>query len=181
MVNTTNTTQAKWYAVYTRSRAEKKLHALLTQKGVKCFLPMRKTLKQYSDRKKWVEEPLMRSYLLVRVSEQEYYEVLNTAGAVRYVCFEGKAAPIPDTHITALENFVLNRPEDLEVEIGQLAQGELMEVTRGPLKGVKGEIQEIRGSHRLLLRFDTLGFCVHTEVGLQDVKKIEKGHKQLVA
>lgn len=165
--------QYKWYAVYTRSRAEKKLYTSLIQKGIKCFLPLRKTLKQYSDRKKWVEEPLMRSYLLVQVSELEYYDVLNTPGAVRYVCFEGQAAEIPEAHIIALENFVKNKPGDLEIEVGELAKGVLMEVTRGPLKGVKGEIQEIRGSHRLLLRFDALNLSVHTEVDLRDVRKIE--------
>lgn len=167
-----NTGQYKWHAIYTRSRAEKKLHSLLVQQGITCFLPLRKTLKQYSDRKKWVEEPLMRSYLLVHVSEREYYAVLNTPGAVRYVCFEGKAAEIPEAHITALENFVKNKPGNIEIEVGELAQGALMEVVRGPMKGVRGEIQEIRGSHRLLLRFDALNLCVHTEVDLGDVKKV---------
>lgn len=171
--------QAKWYAIYTRSRAEKKLNTLLTAKGVECFLPIRKTLKQYSDRKKWVEEPLLRSYLLVRVTEKDYFDVLNTAGAVRYVCFEGKAAAIPDAQIVALQNLVLNRPKDLEVEMRELSPGELMEVIDGPMKGVVGEIKQIRGNHRLLLRFEALGYCVHTEVQLQDVKKVDA--KKLVA
>lgn len=161
----------KWYALYTRSRAEKKLHSLLIEKGIESFLPLRKTLKQYSDRKKWVEEPLMRSYILVHISEKEYFEVLNTPGAVRYVAFEGKAAEIPKTHIVALKNFIENKPGDLTVEMGVLTPGETMEVIRGPLKGVKGEIMEVRGSHRLLLRFDALNLCVHTEVDLRDVKK----------
>ena len=173
-MNTEELKQPKWYAVYTRSRAEKKLYSLLTQKGIESFLPLRKTLKIYSDRKKWVEEPLLRSYILVRVSEKDYYNVLNTAGAVKYVCFEGKAASIPDAHIVALQNFVNNRPKDLEIEMGELAPGEMMEVIDGPLKGTQGEIKQIRGNHRLLLRFDSLGFCVHTEVALQDVKRIGK-------
>ncbi len=113
----------------------------------------------------------MRSYLLVHVSEKEYFDVLNTPGAVRYVSFEGKAAEIPEAHVLALKNFIENKPEDITVEAGSLAPGETMEVIRGPLKGIKGEIIEIRGSHRLLLRFDTLNLCVHTEVELRDVKK----------
>lgn len=164
--------QYKWYAVYTRSRAEKKLNTLLSEKGIKSFLPLRKTLKQYSDRKKWVEEPLIRSYLLVNISEKEYFEVLNTPGAVRFVYFDGKAAEIAERQIIALENFILNKPDDLEIAICDLAKGELMEVVRGPMKGIQGEIQEIRGSHRLLLRFESLNLCVHTEVDLRDVKKL---------
>lgn len=164
--------QYKWYALYTRSRAEKKLHTLLVGKGIESFLPLRKTLKQYSDRKKWVEEPLMRSYILVHISEREYFDVLNTPGAVRYVSFEGKAAEIPEAHVVALKNFIENKPGDITVEIGKLAPGETMEVVRGPLKGAKGEIKEIRGSHRILLRFEALNLCVHTEVDLGDVQKV---------
>ncbi|WP_017732630.1 UpxY family transcription antiterminator [Nafulsella turpanensis] len=164
----------KWYALYTRSRAEKKLYTLLTQKGIDCYLPLKKTLRQYSDRKKWVEEPLLRCYLFVRISQREYFEVLNTAGAVRFVCQEGKAAAIPESQMLALQHFVLSKPKDVQVEVGQLAAGDLMEITDGPLRGVRGELQQIRGHHRLLLRFHSLGFCVHTEVSLAEVKRIEK-------
>lgn len=172
-MNTQFKEQPKWYAVYTRSRAEKKLYSYLTRKGVRCFLPMTKVLKQYSDRKKWVREPLLRSYLFVQVNQREYFEVLNTSGAVRYVCFEGKAAAIPDNQIEALYNFVLNKPEGLGIEYGPLEAGDPMEVIYGPLKGAIGEVLQMRGSHRLLLRFSSLNLCVHTEVGLQDVRPLK--------
>lgn len=166
--------QPQWYAVYTRSRAERKLYAYLTQKGVKCFLPMTKVLKQYSDRKKWVQKPLIPSYIFVQINKREYFDVLNTAGAVRYVCFEGKAASIPDNQIEALHNFVLNKPEDLYVGYGRLEAGDLMEVMYGPLKGVRGEVLQMRGTHRLLLRFSSLDLCIHTEVRLQDVRPVKR-------
>jgi transcriptional antiterminator RfaH len=163
-----------WYAIYTRSRAEKSLHKLLTQKGIECFLPLKKTLKLYSDRKKWVEEPLLRCYLFVRIREKEYFEVLNCPGAVRYVCFEGRAVGIPDRQILALKNFMENKAESLEVFEGHLEAGELMEVSRGPLKGLRGEFLQVRGNNRLVLRFESLGVCVHSEVRLQDVKRVDK-------
>lgn len=170
--------QAKWYALYTQSRAEKKLYTQLTRKGIECFLPLKKTLRQYSDRKKWVEVPLINSYLFIRVAGLEYYDALNTPGAVRFICFEGRAVPIPDSQVEALQNLVLNRPQNIDIEMGRLSAGDRMEMTRGPLKGIKGELIQLRGHHRLLLRFDSLGFCVHTEVGLEDVKRVDK---QLVA
>lgn len=171
--------QAKWYAVYTRSRAEKKLYTLLTQKNVECFLPLQKILKQRSDRKKWVEEPLLRSYVFVRIQEQEYFNVLNTAGAVHYVCFEGKAVPIPDNQIHALESLIHSGIHQVEVSYEELSPGEVVEVTGGPLKGTYGEIQQLRGKHRLILRFESMGLCLHTEVSLKDVKITE--NKQLTA
>jgi len=73
---------AKWYAVYTKSRTEKKLTGRLNEKGIESYLPLRKTLKQWSDRKKIVEEPLISSYVFVNIQNSRYYDVLNTQGAV---------------------------------------------------------------------------------------------------
>ncbi len=162
--------QAKWYALYTRSRAEKMLHKQLTQKGVECFLPLKKELKQYSDRKKWVEEPLIRSYLFVRVDQKDYFRALNTTGAVRYVGFENRAVPIPGVQIQALQQMVCQETADIETSVAEIEKGTRVEIKHGPLAGVQGELLEMRGKHRLLLRFDTIGMCIHTEVELGDVQ-----------
>ena len=91
-----------WYAVYTRSRSEKSLMELLKEKGIEAYVPLRKVIHQWSDRKRLVEEPLIRSYCFVKVSNKDYYEVLNTQGAVRYIWFSGKAASIPERQIDTL-------------------------------------------------------------------------------
>jgi transcriptional antiterminator RfaH len=79
---------------------------LIQKKGIDAYLPLQKKLKVWSDRKKWVEEPLIRSYVFVRVCEREYYEVLNIQGVVKYVTFNSKAAPIPDWQIDAMKKVV---------------------------------------------------------------------------
>ena len=58
----------KWYPVYTHPRAEKKAHQALSNKGIETYLPLRRQLKQWSDRKKWVDEPFIKSYLFVHIS-----------------------------------------------------------------------------------------------------------------
>ena len=78
-----------WYAVYTKPRNEKKLAERLNGKGIEAYLPMRRTLKQWSDRKKMVDEPLISSYVFVNVLQEHYFEVLNTPGAVKYIWFCG--------------------------------------------------------------------------------------------
>lgn len=159
-----------WYAVYTRSRAEKKLSVLLKQKEVECFLPLTKKLQQRSDRKKWVEFPLIPSYLFVRITEKEHYAVLNTPGAVCYVSFDGQPAAIPEEQISHLYNIIHNKSQTAEVHYGDFAQGDWVEVISGSLKGVKGEAVEIRGKQRLLLRFNSLNCCVHVEVSASELK-----------
>ena len=93
------TGQKLWHVVYTRSRTEKKVCDELTINNIECFLPLQKKLRQWKDRKKWVEMPLMSGYCFVHVSRKEYDKVLQTNNVVCYITFEGKAAAIPDKQI----------------------------------------------------------------------------------
>lgn len=161
-----------WHAVYTKSRAEKKLHSTLSERNIECYLPLKKELRQWGQRKYWIEEPLLRSYLFVRVSEREYYNVLNAAGAVCYVTFGEKAAIIPENQIEALKTFMKTGNRYVELTHNNLKKGDLVEVACGPLKGVLGEVVEMRGQQRILLRFESLGLCVHTDISLNELRKV---------
>lgn len=144
-----------WYAVYTKSRYEKRLAELLREKGIEAYVPLRKVVRQWSDRKKLVAEPLIRSYCFVRPGPKEYYEVLNTEGAVRYVWFSGKPAPIPNKQIDILK-VLTGSDVDVEVLPGSLLKGSSVRVNAGPLAGVIGELVSIAGKHRVLIKIDHL-------------------------
>lgn len=145
-----------WYAIYTNPRAEKKTASLLLQRGINVYLPILKTLKQWSDRKKWVEEPLFRSYLFVNVSEKEYLNVLQVQGVVKYISFSGKAAIIPDEQINNIK-LLLSSDAELEISEHHFEKGESVNVKTGPFAGLKGELIENKNSKRFLVRFDQLG------------------------
>ena len=164
----------KWFAVYTKSRAEKKLHAELIKKGIETYLPLLKIKRQWCDRVKIVEEPLLPGYIFVRVSNKEYFEVIVTPGAIRYVCFEGKATPIPECQIEDLKVFLECGGQDLEVTTERIRKGDIIRVVNGPLRNVSGEVVEIRGKRRILLRFDSLGYNVHAEMGVNKVEVVKK-------
>ena len=51
--------------MYTRPRWEKKIASLLDSRGIENYLPLNKILKQWSDRKKIVQEPLFKGYIFV--------------------------------------------------------------------------------------------------------------------
>ncbi|MGV8095633.1 MAG: UpxY family transcription antiterminator [Mangrovibacterium sp.] len=160
----------RWFAVYTRSRFEKKLASLLTEKGVNCYLPLKTERRQWSDRVKMIEEPLLKSYLFVKVSNREYFNVLNTPGAVCYVSFRGEAAPIPEKQIDDLKTFMSIYNEKVDAVRENLSKGEQVIVVSGPLKGIIGELVEFRGKNRIALRFERLGYCILTDISLQDVE-----------
>ncbi|MGK7394252.1 MAG: UpxY family transcription antiterminator [Candidatus Cyclobacteriaceae bacterium M3_2C_046] len=145
-----------WLAAYTNPRSEKKADILLKEKGIKTYLPLVTRLKQWSDRKKKVEEPLIRSYIFVHISEKEYFDVLNTQHVVRFITFEGKAAPIPDNQIETLRKLLATDTE-LEVIDTELEEGDPVKVAKGPLLGMKGELVKYKQKNRVIVRLAHTG------------------------
>lgn len=165
-----------WYAVYTKPNRESKIMAMLTEQKVECYLPLRKTLRQWSDRKKWIDEPLFRCYLFVRVSYIEYFTVLDSPGIVGYVSFGGKAQTIPESQIQSIKTLVANVENEFILTHDRIAKGALAEVLSGPLKGVQGEIVEICGQSRLLIRVDAMGSCLHANISHNEIKLVDPGN-----
>jgi transcription antitermination factor NusG len=159
-----------WYALYVRSRAEKQVASLLFNNGIEVYLPLMKTLKQWSDRKKWVEEPLFKSYIFVRISPPEYYDVLNTAGIVRYITFEGKAVAIPPQQIEAIKQFI-NSDEELPDILPNLSPGTPVNIIDGPMKGIDGELFEILGKKKVRIEIDGLGQSIYLELPASHIRK----------
>ena len=145
-----------WYPVYTRARAEKKVHTWLEKHGIESFLPLRKVLRQWSDRKKWVQSPLFSSYIFVHIGMNEYLDVLNTPGVARFVWFEGKPVPIPDKQIHTIQ-LLLDGDVDLEAVDVQFLPGDRVYIDYGALKGLGGELVTYRGKKRVLIRIDEIG------------------------
>jgi transcriptional antiterminator RfaH len=145
----------RWYALYTRSRQEKKLGGRLESKGIETYIPLHKTLRQWSDRKKLVAEPLLRSYVFVRIPATQYDLVLSTPGAVRFVWFSGGPAAIPDRQISLLK-LVAGAGEEVEVLPNSLAPGKAVRVLAGPLAGLTGELVHTAGRNRVVVRIDHL-------------------------
>ena len=147
--------QPHWYAVYTKPRSEKKLADRLNNKGIEAYLPMRRTLKQWSDRKKMVDEPLIKSYVFVNIFQQNYYEVLNTAGAVKYIWFCGKPAVIPANQILAMK-LIMSQEVDVDCVSADLPKGTPVKVISGPMKELTGELLSYAGKHKVMIRLDHL-------------------------
>lgn len=142
-----------WFVVYIRSRAEKKVRDQLIHKDIECFLPLQKRLHQWKDRKKWVEIPLISGYCFVHISRKEYDEVLHTDNVVCYISFEGKAAVIPDNQIDSLKQMLKQNNFEVNVTQKNFEPGKKVEIIEGPLMGLQGELVEIRGKNRFILRF----------------------------
>ncbi len=160
----------KWYALYTKSRAEKKVAEQLEKIGVTHYLPIKKELRQWSDRKKWVETPIISSYIFIKIPKKRYNDVFQVNGVVAYVSYKGKAVTIPEDEIIAMRQTIENKVA-FDVEATTIKKGEEITVTSGPLAGVKGIVQNIQGSKKLYLNISNIGYTLVIDMDDAEVKK----------
>lgn len=160
----------RWYAIYTKANGEKKLFENLREKNIECYLPLRKVLKYWSDRKKWIEEPLFKSYIFVKVSYLEFFKALNTPGAICYVSFGGIAQSIPENQINDVRAFLSQNEHEVTLSYERIQKGVSVEVLHGTFKGIKGEVFSILGQTRLLIRIESMRCSLHVNISREEVR-----------
>lgn len=161
----------EWFAIYVKSRYEKKVAKTLDDIGIESFLPLITRIRQWSDRKKKVEEPLFRSYVFVHISKDEYYNVLHCDGVVKYITFEGKAAVIPENQILAIKEYISDSDIN-DIEYDGFKEGQLVRIRSGQLKGLVGHLTEIRGKHRLIINIDVVGKSIPINVIRSNIEAV---------
>ncbi|MDX1652607.1 MAG: UpxY family transcription antiterminator [Brumimicrobium sp.] len=169
-------TTYNWYVVYTRHNCEKKLFDLLQKANYKCFLPLYTTVRQWSDRKKKVQVPLINSVVFVSVEEKELsriYEFSQVKGVLKEF---GKPAKVKENEIETLK--ILAKEWSGEaISTGNASQniqkGDPVEVLRGPFKGISGELIELNGKHRVVVRINSMNVEFVINVPLNTIKKTE--------
>jgi transcriptional antiterminator RfaH len=161
-----------WYALSTRSRAEKKIFLILTEKGIEAFLPLRKTIRQWSDRKKTVTIPLFSSYIFVYISDKEYLPCLQVNGVVRFVSFNGKAVAIPSPQIEAIKAYLDEGAPQYDNANIDLKAGVNIEITRGPMMGLSGVLLTLQGKHRVKVEIDCVGQSLIIDVPRTSLRQL---------
>ncbi len=157
-------TRKQWHVVYTRSRAEKKVLLELIASDIECFLPLQKQLRQWKDRKKWVETPLIPGYCFVNITRKEYDMVLQLANVVSYITFERKAAIVSQQEIDAIRTLLQQFDFEVDVTMENFAPGKVVEVIEGPMVGLKGELVECRGKNKFVLRIEQINTSFLVEI-----------------
>ncbi len=161
-----------WYALYTRPRHEKRVFEQLQEKNIEAFLPMVKELRQWKDRRRWVEMPLFNGYVFVNIDLKDRLMALETHGVVRMVGFSGVPAKIPHWQIEQLRQ-VISHGRQLQPE-EYLRVGDYVEIEAGPLQGIRGYLREIRGETRLAILVDGIFQSTSFVVERQLVRKLEE-------
>lgn len=146
-----------WFAIYTRPKNEKKVTEQLLKSGFEVYCPMVTQIKQWSDRKKKVETPLIPSYVFINIEESQRNAVFEVQGVVRYLFWLGKPAVIRDEEITALREGLQGIMSS--VAITAMKPGDSIEISHGPFQGREGIVQQVE-HHQIQLVLKELGVLI---------------------
>ena len=150
-----------WYVLITKPKSEKKVAKKLEEKGIEVCCPVSVEVRQWSDRKKKVEVPLLPSMILVNLQDKERVKVFDVFGVVRYLFWLGKPATVSDAEIDTLLDI---RNSNLKViEVGPLHPGLVIEVDGLGQFPEKGTIKYVSGNQCWVV-LHNLGYVIKLQI-----------------
>ena len=149
--------EKKWFVVYTRPQQELKVAKQLTAMGITNYCPTITLVKQYSDRKKKVTKPLLSSYVMVELEQNQRNKVFDCSGIVRYLFFLGKPAVVPASDINLMQDHLNGVYNDSKVTT--LTVEDSHTITQGPFTGASGKVVETDNT-KVKLELASLGMRI---------------------
>ena len=147
----------KWFVIYTKYQFEIRVEKALQNIGIRAYCPVYKQIKQYSDRKKKVIKPLLRSYVLVYIADKERDKVFSIPGVIRYLFWLGKPAIVREEEIELMKNNLSGIYESITVS--ELKKGDSYSIKEGPFKGQAGQVVNFF-KNKIKLELPSLGMFV---------------------
>ena len=147
-----------WYVLYVKTRHEKKINNILQEENIDTFLPLVKTKRSWSDRKKVILEPLFPSYIFFRVEvPSEFFKVLSLKGVFRCIRFRNEYAQVKDEEIQNIKLLIGHSSvKSISASNDYIKKGDMREFKYGPLAGLKFEILNPNNSNKILIRIESL-------------------------
>ena len=159
-----------WYAVNTRPRWEKKIAKALDEKGIINYCPLNKIVRQWSDRKKVILEPVFRGYVFVKIDEEKKWNIKQTDGILNYVYWLGKPAKIKEEEINTIRKF-LNEFDEIQVEQTGLQVNQKVRIKQGVLMNYEGILLEVSGG-RAVVKIESMGLQLSAHFDKKNLEKI---------
>lgn len=164
-----------WYVLYTRPRTEKKIAESFAKQGIEHYLPLIKELKQWSDRKKWVEEPVFKSYIFVHIHfTTEYLTILKTPFVGGFVSFSNQASIVPTNEIETIKTLIQHGEIKVTDKIPDFNIGDLVEITEGPLKNIQGTLIKEGKKNNLYIHINCIEKNIIVTINHSALKKIKE-------
>lgn len=166
----------RWFAIYTRYKREKQIRKRLIEKGIQTYLPLQQCVRHYKRKVKVVDLPLINCYLFVKITRQQYIQVLETADVLHFVRPTKELIAIPEEEINILKR-VVGEKLSLEVDRSTFQSGDVVEIISGNLTGIKGILLENSSKHNFLIELNRIGYSLEMQVDPTLIRRVSSAKK----
>ncbi len=160
-----------WYVIYVNVRHEKKVVQKLLADSIEAYSPVSKKLRQWSDRKKWIELPMITGYVFVKINILEKDKVLFNHAVLGFIKFNGKEAVVKDNEIEILKSIELTG-YDVTQESNLISLKDKVKINQGHLKGLTGIVVQIQNEDYVQIELESLRQSIKVKVP-KSILKIE--------
>lgn len=169
----TTVSEKKWFALYTKPRWEKKIYAVLERKGIEAWCPLQRVQRQWSDRKKIIEEPLFKSYVFVYIADNERLSVLQTDGVLNFVYYLSKPAVIRDEEINMIKAYLLQKDALISIQsVESFEKDTRIKIKQGVFMDQVGTIMRTAGKKKVYVSLESLGQVMIVEFPIDHLELI---------
>lgn len=151
---TTEKNEKNWYALYVNVRHEKSITAKLGEQGIEVYLPIIRKYRQWSDRKKMVDLPLIPGYVFVKIAPHEMDKPRMVKGVINYVRFQGKPALIRDVEIEGLKYFVNSGYVIESSNADEVRIGDAVRFAVADFKDFTAHVESLEGNNYAIVTLD---------------------------
>jgi transcription antitermination factor NusG len=163
---------ARWFAVRTRFRDEKVAFKMLTTYDIHAYLPIQTVTRRYGKKVRYVEMPLINSFVFVKICSHEYKTVLQSEYVTGFLKLGQNILAIPDTQIELMRR-LLGEGVELTVEPTMAYQkGDVVEVMSGSLLGLRGTLVNIQGKDKMLIDLINSGYTLQISIDKALLNKV---------
>ena len=161
-----------WFALYTKSRSEQKVFERLQQAGHTSFLPLITEERQWSDRKKKVTTPLIKSYVFIKAPKKDLVSIYAVPGVLGILKYLGIPAKITDVEINNLKIVANHKEATKTIAPCLLTHGKPVQVIKGPFKGLIAVYLSNKGKHRIVVNIEALNSFTEINLPLSHIQNI---------
>ncbi len=165
--------EPRWFAIRTRYKSEKLAYKQLVSRQIDAYLPIRHLIRRYGRKKREVDLPLINNFVFVKIVKKDYLTVLQTEYVNGFLKLGHNLLSIPEEQIELIRR-LLGENIDLEVvENKGLEKGDWVEVTSGPLLGMRGKLVQVKGKEKVLVELINSGYSLEISIDNQLIKRVD--------
>ena len=148
--------QEYWFAARTRKDQEFAIRNSLEKLNVECFMPTQFVIRQLKYRKRRVEVPVIRNLIFVRTTKDRAWSITKDYNVQLFYMKDLRTNSlliIPDKQMRDFMFVMDLSPESVILNDESFAVGVKVQVVKGDLCGVEGELVSIANRTHVIMAF----------------------------